>query len=182
MNSERLKQLQKELKRKKDLRKKLKIIELRLEWLQKTKDVKEYLELKKLDTEENRKLLCENEETIESEIITKFLEDDAQDKEIFYCVGRNFNAYKMNQKFLILNLESNQTVKVVLYKSLTSAHQIIIEAKKETEFEKENQVILTSSPSIEEYHKIQREYFEKAFETSEEESKQYILGKYRQKE
>ena len=182
MNKESLEQLKKELKRKKDLRNQLKIVELRLEKLQKTKDVREYLELKKLDTKENRKLLSESEERIESETIYKYLEDNIEEETIFYCVGKNFNAHKVDQKYFVLNLENSQTVKVALYKSLSSTHQVIIEVGKETEFEKKNRVILTSVPSIEEYHKIQREYFEKAFELDEEESKQYILGKYRSKE
>ena len=182
MNTERLEQMKKEIKRKKDLRQKLKDTELRLEKLRKTKEVREYLKLKELDTKENKKLLSESEETMESETIYKYLEDNAQDKEIFCCVGKNFNGYRVDQKYFILNLENSQTVKVALYKSLTSTHQIILEVGKETDFEKENCVILTSVPSMEEYHKIQREYFEKAFEIDEEKSKQYILRRYRQKE
>ena len=164
MNKENLEQLKKEIKRKKDLRKQLKIVELRLERLQKTKEVREYLALKELDTKENRKLLSESEERVEIETIYKYLEDNVEEKEIFYCVGKNFNGYKVDQKYFILNLENSQTVKVALYKSLASTHQIIIEVGKETEFEQNNCVILTSVPSMEEYHKIQREYFEKAFE------------------
>ena len=138
MNKENLEQLKKEIKRKKDLRKQLKIVELRLERLQKTKEVREYLALKELDTKENRKLLSESEERVEIETIYKYLEDNVEEKEIFYCVGKNFNGYKVDQKYFILNLENSQTVKVALYKSLTSTHQIILEVGKETDFEKQH--------------------------------------------
>ncbi len=178
MNQERLEQMQKEIKREKDLKLKLRKVEERLKELRKTKEVQEYLALTELDTEKNHPLISETEETLENKIIFAYLEDSPQKGDIYYCLGKNLNAYHS----YILNIESYGATKVARYISLTSTHQLIIEIGKEQEFEKENQVILTSVPTIEEYHKIQREYFEKAFETSEEESKQYILGKYKQKE
>ena len=182
MNTKSLEQMKEEIKREKELRIKLSKVQQRLEELKETKEVQEYLKLKELDTEENRRLMAQQEDIIENRIILKYLEDTAQEGEIYYCLGKNLNAYKLEKGYYILNLESYNVTKVALYKSLISTNQIIIEIGKEKEFEKENRVIVTSVPSMEEYHKIQREYFEKIFETNETESKQYILSKYRLKE